>query len=91
MTFSVWVEASDGKFAASLVGVPQVRVMGSTRNEAIEALKAEIEHRVALGELFALEIEPAAVSSLAGKYESDPTLHAICENAYRERDDERCQ
>ena len=49
MTFPVWVEACDGQFAASLVGVPKMRVVGPTRSQALDALKAEIEHRVALG------------------------------------------
>lgn len=89
MTFPVVVEACDGQFAASLVGVPNVRVVGPTRSQAIDALKAEIEHRVALGELLSLDIETVGVSSLAGKYETDPTLRAICEEAYQLRDAER--
>lgn len=89
MTFSVLVEACDGQFAASLAGVPKVRVVGPTRSEAIDALKAEIEHRVALGELLALDIETIGVSNLAGKYEADPTLRKICDDAYRDRDADR--
>ena len=89
MTFSVLVEACDGQFAASLAGVPKVRVVGPTRSEAIDALKAEIEHRVALGELLALDIETIGVSNLAGKYEADPTLCKICDDAYRDRDADR--
>ena len=79
MTFPVWVEACDGQFAASLVGVPKVRVVAPTRSQALDALKAEIEHRVALGELLSLEIEPNAVTRWAGKYDTYPTLHEICE------------
>lgn len=74
MTFPVVVEACDGQFAASLVGVPNVRVVGSTRSQAIDALREELEHRVARGELLSLDIETIGVSSLAGKYEADPTL-----------------
>lgn len=73
MTFPVVVEACDGQFAASLVGVPNVRVVGSTRSQAIDALSEELEHRVARGELLSLDIETIGVSSLAGKYEADPT------------------
>jgi hypothetical protein len=51
MTFPIVVEASDGQFTASLVGVPTVRVIGSTRSQAIDGLKKELEHRVARGEL----------------------------------------
>jgi hypothetical protein len=88
MTFPIVVEASDGQFTASLVGVPTVRVIGSTRSQAIDGLKKELEHRVARGELLSLDVETIGVSSLAGKYEADPTLRTICEEAYRLRDTE---
>jgi hypothetical protein len=88
MTFPVVVEACDGQFAASLVGVPSVRVVGPTRSQAIDALKEKLEHRVARGELLSLDIETVGVSSLARKYEADPTLRTICDEAYQLRDAE---
>jgi predicted RNase H-like HicB family nuclease len=91
MTFPVLVEACDGQFTASLVGVPNVRVVGPTRSQAVEALKAVIEHRIALGELLSLEIDAIGVSSLAGQYNADPTLRTICDDAYQMRDAERDQ
>jgi predicted RNase H-like HicB family nuclease len=89
MTFPVVVEACDGQFAASLVGVPSVRVVSPTRSQAIDALKAVIEQRIASGELLSLEVEMIGISSLAGKYEADPALRAICDEAYKLRDAER--
>jgi len=91
MTFPVLVEPCDGQFAASLVGVPKVRVIGPTRSQAIDALKVEIEHRVALGELLTLDVESIGVSNLAGKYKTDPTLRTICDEAYQARDTDRGQ
>ena len=88
MTFPVVIEACDGQFAASLVGVPSVRVVGPTRSQAIDALKVVLEQRIALGELLSLDIEPTGISNLAGKYEADPTLRAICDEAYQLRDAE---
>ena len=88
MTFPIVVEARDGQFAASLAGVPTVSVNGPTRSQAIKALKKELEHRVALGELLSLDIETIGVSSLAGTYESGPTLRTICDEAYHLRDTE---
>jgi hypothetical protein len=88
MTFPVVVEACDGQFAASLVGVPNVRVVGPTRSQAIDALKETLEHRVSRGELLSLDIETVGVSSLARKYEADPTLRTICDEAYQLRDAE---
>jgi len=91
MTFPVLVEACDGQFAASLVGVPKVRVVGPSRSQAISSLRAEIERRVAAGELLTLDIETIGVSNLAGKYDKDLTLRTICDDAYRARDADRGQ
>ena len=85
MSFSILVEPCDGQFAASLLGVPKVRVVGLTRSQAVDALKAEIEQRVALGELVSLEIDTIGITSLAGKYEKDSTLRSICNEAYQNR------
>lgn len=89
MTFPIVVEPCDGQFAASLVGEPKLRVVGRTRSQALDGLKSEIEHRVALGELLSLEIDTIGVLDLAGKYQADPTLRAICVETYAERDSER--
>jgi hypothetical protein len=91
MSFPVLIEPCGGQFAASLPGAPSLRVLGPTRSEAVDALRHEIQHRIALGELLSLDIEVTGVSSLAGKYASDPTLRAICEDAYQARDAERGQ
>jgi len=77
MTFPILIEPYNGQFAASLVGAPNVRVVKPTRSQAIEALKSNIEQRVQLGELFSLEIGPVGVSSLAGKYRTDPTSDCV--------------
>jgi len=91
MSFSIFVEAVNGQFAASLIGAPNVRVVKPDRAQAIAGLKAEIQQRVALGELLSLEIGAVSVSDLAGKYGSDPTLRQICDEAYQLRDAERTE
>ena len=89
MTFPVVVEPCDGQFAASLLGEPKVRVLGRTRSQALDALKTEIEHRVANGELVSLEIDTIGVTDLAGRYQTDSTLRTICSVAYEKRDSDR--
>ncbi len=89
MTFPVFVEASQGQFTAQLVGAPFVQVVGTTRDQALAALRAAIQERVRTGELTLVEIEPLAVSDLAGTYRDDATLREICDEAYRLRDSER--
>jgi hypothetical protein len=88
MTFSAVVNPYQDRYAASLVGEPEISAVGGTREAAIAALRTEVAHRVGRGELIALEIEPIAVTDLAGKYRDDPTLDSICADAYRERDAE---
>jgi hypothetical protein len=89
MTFPILVEPSDGQFAASLLGEPKLRVIGRTRSQALDALKMEIEHRVAIGELLSMEIDTIGVTNLAGQYETDPTLRTICIESYARRDSDR--
>jgi hypothetical protein len=89
MTFPILVEPSDGQFAASLLGEPKLRVIGRTRSQALDALKMEIERRVAIGELLSMEIDTIGVTNLAGKYETDPTLRTICSESYARRDSDR--
>lgn len=90
MTFAVLVEPQDDRFAAWLVGAPELRVLGSTRDQAIASLRDEIAQRVRQGELLSLEIDVGAVgvASLAGTYAADPTLRDICDEVYRERNAE---
>ena len=89
MNSPICVEAVNGQFSASLIGAPGVRAVGPNRAQAIAELKAEIQHRVALGELLSLEIDSVSVSSLGGNYSSDPTLRQISDEAYQLRDAER--
>ena len=91
MTFSVMVSPFEDRFAAALVGEPEVRAVGQTREAAIAALKAEVTQRVGRGELITLDIDLVGITSLAGKYSDDPTLESICADAYRERDSEISQ
>jgi hypothetical protein len=88
MTFSAVVSPYEDHFAAALVGEPQVRAVGRTREAAIAALKAEVADRIGRGELIALDVDTVGVTSLAGKYCDDPTLEEICAEAYRLRDAE---
>jgi hypothetical protein len=88
MTVAVLVEPEGTQFAATLAGVPELRTVGSTRTKAIDALRAEIERRIAAGELVSLHLHPRDVSALAGVFRDDPTLRDICADAYRERDAE---
>lgn len=85
MTFPVLVESHDEQFEAILMGTPHVRAVEQTRLEAIASLKTKIRQSLESGELCLLELEPTGLAGLAGKYEADPTLSDICEEAYLAR------
>jgi hypothetical protein len=85
MTFPVVVHPSNGQFAASLVGAPEVSATAATREEALAALQSTIGKRLDKGELVALEVG-GGLTGLFGKYRDDPTLRDICDAAYRDRD-----
>ncbi len=89
MTFPISVEVENGSFVASLIGEPGLRVVETTRGQALATLRMQLQQRIAQGELLALEIEPVGLSTLAGKYQDDPTLLEICEQAYQHRDAEQ--
>jgi len=86
MVFSVFVEQADGQFTASLVGDRSVYVVGSTREEALAAIRRELRHRIHNGELVLLDVSTGGLMSLAGKYADDPSLQEICKEAYAERE-----
>ena len=89
MTFPVLVEAQNGHFVASLIGVPDLSVVDATRARALAALRAKLQQRIEEGELVSLEVETIGVSDLAGIFSDDPTLRDICEEAYQLRDAEK--
>lgn len=89
MTFTVFVERSNGHFTAELVGAPRVRAGGPTRETALAELREVILNCMHGGELTTLDVEPPpGMTGLYGKYADDPALLEICEEAYRLRDQE---
>jgi predicted RNase H-like HicB family nuclease len=86
MNFAVLVEPNNGQYAASLAGVPGICAVGPTRSQAVDALKAELQQRLAAGELLSVEVPTRGVTDLAGVFSDDPSLREICEEAYRARD-----
>jgi hypothetical protein len=88
MTFPVCIEAHNGNFTATLLGSPNLRAEGATRDQALERIKGIIAERMRHGELVFVEVSSPGLLGLAGKYADDPTLSDICEEAYRARDAE---
>jgi hypothetical protein len=88
MTLPVLITPCEGQFAAALAGMPEVRGVGASRDDAVAALRADVLERSEKGELVWLEIDTPGVLGLAGRYADDPTLRDIRDEIYRQRDAE---
>jgi hypothetical protein len=86
MTFPILVQPQNGRFQASVLGSPAMTADGATKEEALTALRANIHHRFASGELVLLDVPYRAVTDFAGLFENDPTLEDLVKDIYRERD-----
>lgn len=89
MTVPILIEQADGQFAARLVGQGHVCVIRPTREEALDAMKSELQERIRHGELVVVDLPDDGVVGLIGKYADDPSLSDICAEAYAERDRDR--
>ena len=76
MNFPVSIESSEGRFTASLLGAPEVRVSGATRQVAISELRRVVSQRVANGQIASLEIPPGSVTDFIGVFQDDPRRFA---------------
>jgi hypothetical protein len=90
MSFPVFIHQDNGHFVATLLGAPDVRVTGPTREDALTKMQAALEQRVLVGEIVFLDVPPEeeGIMASAGKYRDDPTLADIRAEIYRERDAE---
>lgn len=84
MNLPILVRTSDRQFTAALIGAPEISAAGATREEAIAGLRQVVQQHVDRGELASLDFDDWL--DLAGKYQDDPVLDEICDEAYRARD-----
>jgi hypothetical protein len=91
MTIPVLVEQQNGRFTATVLGAPQLRADGSTREEAVTVLRANLSARAASGELVTVEL-PAPAVPFPDRHYTEEELEAIREmtaEIYRERDEQK--
>ncbi len=86
MTIPVLVTVLEDRFEAVLVGTPEVRGQGLSRNDVIESLKAELVERTQRGDLVWVDFEPPQRHQVAGSFADDDTLPELCAEIYRQRD-----
>jgi uncharacterized NAD(P)/FAD-binding protein YdhS len=95
MQLPVWVEQQNGRFTATVLGAPQLRADGATKEEAVTALRAALTVRVVAGELVFVDAEPKGLVTLAGRYADDEEAREmwdeIVTEIYRQRDEQKAQ
>lgn len=95
MTIPVWVEQTNGKFTASVLGSPQLRACGETNEAAVAELRTVLASHLAAKNLVLLDVETSGVLSLGSKFKDDPgwyqTWDEIAAEAYRHRDELKAQ
>jgi hypothetical protein len=90
MTLPILIQSTAGQFSASLLGSPEIRFVGSSKEEAIAGLQHQLSQKMKAGEIVNMELAPG-ISGLAGRFADDPSLREICDEIYRERDADRNQ
>ena len=91
MTFQVQIKRHNGTVEAVVVGAPEFRGVGPDREASLAALRDLLQQRMDGGELTELEVEPAGIHSLAGKYKDDETWAEMIADIYRQRDEEKAR
>lgn len=91
--YPVLIESVNGHFEASLLGSPSIRATGSTKAEAVEVLKHEMNSRASTVEVIWVESPKSGLTDLTGKFPYDPDTAEIeremVAELYRERDAEK--
>ena len=85
MTVPVWVEQSNGTFTASVLGAPQVKAEGATKEQAVSAVTAQLQNRMTAGEVVLVDV-PESLPFRDVSPEDAAALREMCAEIYRERD-----
>ena len=86
MTVPVWVEQSNGKFTASVLGSPQVRADGATKEQAVAAVTAQLQSAVSHGEMVWVTVPALTVPAPTVSPDDARAWRELCSEIYRERD-----
>jgi hypothetical protein len=91
MTVPVWVEQQNGKFTASVLGSPQVKAEGATREQAVAAVTAQLRNRVTSGEVVLVDVPnvTTAVPVRQVSPEDAAAIREMCAEIYGERDEQK--
>ncbi len=86
MTYSILVEENDSdSFQAIALGLPECRVVATTRKQALAELRAVLAKRLSKAEIIEVEIPKSALQAehswkrFAGMFEDEPLFDEVLE------------
>lgn len=92
MTIPVWVEQTDGKFTASVLGANPLKATGDTREEAIRAVSQLVQISIRRSALVFVEVPNVPVRDVPRRECTAEEIAATREmvaEIYRQRDEEK--
>ena len=92
MTIPVWVEQTDGKFTASVLGATPLEATRDTREEAVHAVSQLVQISIRRGALVFVDVPNVPVREVSRRETTAEELEATREmlaEAYRQRDEEK--
>jgi hypothetical protein len=76
----------EGRWTAQVVGLPELRVSGDTREQAVESVQKLLLDTLASGHLVTLSLSNPLIQQ-AGSARNDPTYPALLEEIRRYREE----
>jgi hypothetical protein len=89
MSITAIFEKTNGKYSATVAGIPWLRADGASQDDVVRSLTDQVRDGLANGSVILLDVESKGLSGIAGTYRDDPSLQDICDEAYQLRDAER--
>ena len=88
MNVPIWLEQRDGRYVATSVVDPQVRVEADTREAALIDIRRYIVEGPGIRELVFVTVPDQPADDIFGSMAGDTNLQEICDEAYRLRDEQ---
>lgn len=89
MPIPVSIEQLNGHFVATVLAMPSMRVEADTEHEALAGIRNRIRDDVDRKKIVLIEMDLVGLSGMFGKYEAHEDWQAICDEAYRLRDEQK--
>ena len=85
MTVPIGIEQHNGTFTATVLGAPQVKAEGATKEQAVAAVTAQLRNRMTAGEVVLVDVPDPPLPFGKVSPEDAAAMREMCAEIYRER------